>query len=59
MFRYADVLRRMVDKGNAIGNHTYSHRDLARLSPRQIDFQLSTLQRQLAEVLGIRPPASI
>ncbi len=56
MFRYADVLRRMVDEGHAIGNHTYSHRDLARLSPRQIDFQLSTLQRQLAEVLGDKTP---
>ncbi len=56
MFRYADVLRRMVDEGHAIGNHSYSHRDLARLSPRQIDFQLSTLQRQLTEVLGDKTP---
>jgi len=64
MFRYADVLRRMVDEGHAIGNHTYSHRDLARLTLPQIDFQLDTLQRQLGEALGdgaprlhlIRPP---
>jgi peptidoglycan/xylan/chitin deacetylase (PgdA/CDA1 family) len=56
MFRYADVLRRMVDEGHAIGNHTYSHQDLARLGPRQTAFQLDTLQRQLHEVLGDKTP---
>jgi peptidoglycan/xylan/chitin deacetylase (PgdA/CDA1 family) len=56
MFRYAEALRRMVDEGHAIGNHTYSHRDLADLSPAQIDFQLNTLQRQLTEVLGDKTP---
>jgi peptidoglycan/xylan/chitin deacetylase (PgdA/CDA1 family) len=56
MFRYADVLRRMVDEGHVIGNHTYSHQDLARLSPALIDFQFNTLQRQLTEVLGDKTP---
>ncbi|MGO8694327.1 MAG: polysaccharide deacetylase family protein [Rectinemataceae bacterium] len=64
MFRFSDVLKRMVAYGDVIGNHTYSHRDLGSLSPSQINFQLSTLQRQLKEVLGdlmppihlIRPP---
>lgn len=62
--RYASVLKRMVADGHAIGNHSYSHQDLATLKPSQIAFQLSTLKRQLAEVLGdamprvvlIRPP---
>jgi len=64
LFRYAEVLKRLVADGNVIGNHTYSHQDLACLSAQRIDFQLSTLQRQLSEVLGdqmprihlIRPP---
>jgi peptidoglycan/xylan/chitin deacetylase (PgdA/CDA1 family) len=56
MFRYAEALRRMVDEGHAIGNHTYSHQDLARLSTRQVSFQLDTLQRQLTEVLGDKTP---
>ncbi|HUW40284.1 MAG TPA: polysaccharide deacetylase family protein [Rectinemataceae bacterium] len=64
LLRYADVLRRMVAYGDVIGNHTYSHRDLGTLSPAQIDFQLSMVQRQLKEALGdampvihlIRPP---
>jgi peptidoglycan/xylan/chitin deacetylase (PgdA/CDA1 family) len=56
LFRYAVALRRIVDEGHVIGNHTYSHRDMADLSPSQIVFQLDTLQRQLAEVLGDRMP---
>jgi peptidoglycan/xylan/chitin deacetylase (PgdA/CDA1 family) len=56
MLRYAEALRRIVDEGHAIGNHTYSHQDLARLSPGQIAFQLNTLQRQLREALGDKAP---
>lgn len=56
LFRYANVLRRMVEAGNVIGNHTYSHRDMADLSRSQINFQLNTLQRQLTEVLGAKTP---
>lgn len=56
MFRFADVLKRMVDEGHAIGNHTYSHQDLAGLSPKQVAFQFDTLQRQLGEVLGDKMP---
>jgi peptidoglycan/xylan/chitin deacetylase (PgdA/CDA1 family) len=56
LFRYADVLRRIVDEGHAIGNHTYSHQDLAVLNYSQMSFQLDTLQRQLSEVLGDKTP---
>ena len=57
LFRYADVLRRMVAYGDVIGDHTYSHRDLGTLSPSQIDFQLDMVRRQLKEVLGAAMPA--
>ncbi len=56
LFRFSDALRRMVDEGHAIGNHTYSHRDMATLSGSQAAFQLDTLNRQLAEVLGDKMP---
>lgn len=56
LFRYSDVLKRLVENGDVIGNHTYSHRDLARLSPSQIQFQTATLERQLKEVLGPEMP---
>ena len=56
LFRYAIALRRIVDEGHVIGNHTYSHRDFAELTPAQIRFQLDTLQEQLAQVLGDKMP---
>jgi len=57
LFRFADVLKRLVADGNVIGNHTYSHRDLALLTPRQIQFQTGLLEKQLREVLGDEMPA--
>jgi peptidoglycan/xylan/chitin deacetylase (PgdA/CDA1 family) len=54
--KYKETLQRMVREGHAIGNHSYSHQDFALLSPPRIDFQLSTLQRQLKEVLGAETP---
>ena len=46
----------MVDEGHAIGNHTYSHQDLAGLTPKQIAFQFDLLKKQLGEVLGDKTP---
>jgi peptidoglycan/xylan/chitin deacetylase (PgdA/CDA1 family) len=56
LLRYADTLRRMVREGHAIGNHTYSHQDLARLDATGIAFQLDTLERDLRQVLGSETP---
>lgn len=57
LVRYAGVLRRMVDGGHAIGNHSYSHQDFASLGRGRIEFQLDTLERDLRAVLGDRTPA--
>jgi peptidoglycan-N-acetylmuramic acid deacetylase len=46
----------MVDEGHAIGNHTYSHPDLAKLDPEHAAFQLDALRRHLAEALGDKAP---
>lgn len=64
LVRYKAVLKRMVDAGHAIGNHTFSHRDLGTLTPDQISWQLDTVQKDLDKALGedsprlrlIRPP---
>lgn len=53
---YAGLLRRMVESGHVIGHHTYSHRDLAVLTPSQIRFQITLLSRQLVEALGSDAP---
>jgi peptidoglycan/xylan/chitin deacetylase (PgdA/CDA1 family) len=64
LLRYKAVLKRMVEEGHVIGNHTFSHRDLASLRPEQIVWQLDTVQKDLDAALGeispklrlIRPP---
>jgi peptidoglycan/xylan/chitin deacetylase (PgdA/CDA1 family) len=59
LLRYADDLRRMVADGDAIGNHSYSHRDFAQLSKGSIAFQLDKLERDLGEALaskGVEAP---
>jgi Predicted xylanase/chitin deacetylase len=64
LLHYADALKRMVSDGDAIGNHSFSHRDFATLTPAEIRFQLDTLEKRLSEALGgqapkirlIRPP---
>ncbi len=57
LLRYAPVLRRMVEQGHVLGNHSYSHQDFATLAPGKIGFQLDTLERDLRAVLGERTPA--
>jgi len=53
---YRDVLKRMIAEGHVIGNHTFSHRDLATLSVSQINWQLDMVQKCLDEALGADAP---
>ncbi len=60
--RYKDLLLREIAEGNVLGNHTFSHRDLAWLTPEQIKWQLEKNQENLNEVVPnyqfklMRPP---
>lgn len=56
-----DVVRRIVREGHEVGNHSYSHANLARLAPQQIDRQLRRADRVLTGLTGrkvrvFRPP---
>jgi len=61
---YKDVLKRMIAEGHVLGNHTFSHRDLATLSAGQMNWQLDKVQQCLDDALGsdaprltmVRPP---
>ncbi len=53
---YKDVLLRLIADGNVIGNHTFSHRDLATLTPSQINWQLDRVQQCLDQALGTAAP---
>jgi len=53
---YKDVLERMVAEGHVLGNHTFSHRDLATLTTDQINWQLDMVQKCLDDALGVDSP---
>ncbi|WP_374944436.1 polysaccharide deacetylase family protein [Sphingomonas sp.] len=46
------LLRRMVDEGHEVGNHTYTHPNLATVSPRQVKYELNTTQRLFQAFTG-------
>ncbi|MEB3210433.1 MAG: polysaccharide deacetylase family protein [Leptolyngbyaceae bacterium] len=61
--RYPRILQRIVDEGHVIGNHTYDHPDLRKLSVQDIEQQLRMCQDAVNNVLGteyvmtqMRPP---
>lgn len=58
---YPDVVKRMYDEGHEIGNHSYFHPDLFKVSPERQRLELSTTQRVIQAITGhttllFRPP---
>jgi cellulose synthase/poly-beta-1,6-N-acetylglucosamine synthase-like glycosyltransferase/peptidoglycan/xylan/chitin deacetylase (PgdA/CDA1 family) len=61
--KYPELARRIVAEGHELGNHTYSHADLAALPGWRLKLELSLTQRALAGATGLhttlaRPPYS-
>ncbi len=55
------LIRREYAEGHAIGNHTYTHPNIALTSPRRTELELSMTQRIVENLLGVsttffRPP---
>jgi peptidoglycan/xylan/chitin deacetylase (PgdA/CDA1 family) len=50
-----DVLRRMLRDGDAIGNHTFDHPDLRRLSASGVRHELSATNDAIHHAVGYRP----
>lgn len=58
---YSEILKRVISEGHEIGNHSWSHPHLARLSQNEIKNQLSKTNEQIVKTAGarvglIRPP---
>ncbi|HZO89829.1 MAG TPA: polysaccharide deacetylase family protein [Chthonomonadaceae bacterium] len=56
-----DLVRRMWDEGHEIGNHSYTHPDLFRVSPERQRIELTLTQRVIQSITGhstllFRPP---
>jgi peptidoglycan/xylan/chitin deacetylase (PgdA/CDA1 family)/CheY-like chemotaxis protein len=53
------LLRRIVDEGHTIGNHTYDHADLSALSPKQMRLELRSTQEAVDDALGHHYPMAL
>ncbi|MHA7964622.1 delta-lactam-biosynthetic de-N-acetylase [Paenibacillus sp. CAU 1782] len=59
------LLKRMVDEGHIVGNHSWSHPDMSQLSEGQITSELERVDEQVQHITGqkkmqyLRPPRGI
>ena len=49
------LVKREVDEGHVVGNHSFTHPDLTRASPLRMDLELNVSERLLEWVTGARP----
>jgi peptidoglycan-N-acetylmuramic acid deacetylase len=60
-----DLLKRMVDEGHIVGNHTWSHPDLTKVTDEKFVKELKRVEEQVEKITGqdtmqyIRPPRGI
>lgn len=50
-----DVLRRMLDEGSEIGNHSYDHKLMTRLSETQFKEEINKTQEAIKKLTGFTP----
>ncbi len=53
--RYAEIMRRMVDEGHEVGNHTVNHPNLARMSDEGVRRELADCHEAIVATTGIAP----
>ncbi|MCL6624974.1 polysaccharide deacetylase family protein [Alicyclobacillus shizuokensis] len=53
--KYPDVLRRMANTGHTVGNHSWSHPDLTKLSADDVCSELMDTDAVIRECLGVSP----
>jgi delta-lactam-biosynthetic de-N-acetylase len=52
---FPDMLKRIVKDGFAIGNHTWDHPELPKLTPKQITQEIGSTEDEIQKVTGLRP----
>jgi peptidoglycan/xylan/chitin deacetylase (PgdA/CDA1 family) len=52
---FPDQLRRVVAEGHEVGNHTWNHKYLTKLSPRAIRLQIAKTNKAVQELTGVTP----
>ena len=62
MEQHPDLVNRMVDEGHLVGNHTYHHPDLSKVSKEKFNQEMQLLEDKYYEITGLplvrflRPP---
>ena len=57
-----DIVKRMIDDGHLVGNHTYTHKDFSKSSNEQILEDIRKLEKEYESIMGVsmskyvRPP---
>ena len=59
--QHPELVRRIADEGHEIGNHTFTHVDLASVGPLRVKLELNATQRAIEDITGrstllFRPP---
>ncbi|MCR8656860.1 polysaccharide deacetylase family protein [Paenibacillus endoradicis] len=53
--KHGSVLQRILDEGHSIGNHSYNHANLTKLSNKEIAYQIKKADDLITAVIGVKP----
>jgi peptidoglycan-N-acetylglucosamine deacetylase len=53
--QHVGLMQRIVREGHEIGNHTWTHPDIAEISTRQVDLEVNLTERLFESKLGVQP----
>ncbi|MBP2645827.1 MAG: polysaccharide deacetylase [Firmicutes bacterium] len=53
--KYPEMLRRMVAEGHSIGNHTFDHADLTKMSPQEAEYEIDRCIQAVSRNTGKKP----
>jgi polysaccharide deacetylase family sporulation protein PdaB len=53
--KYPETAKKIVEEGHSIGNHSWSHKDLTKLSGKALDNEIDKTQQAILEATGITP----
>ncbi|BBI36393.1 polysaccharide deacetylase family protein [Cohnella abietis] len=51
--KFPETAKRIVDEGHSIGNHSWSHKDLSKLSAAALELELDKTQRAIFKATGV------
>ncbi|WP_186438364.1 polysaccharide deacetylase family protein [Cohnella terricola] len=53
--KYPETAKRIVEEGHSVGNHSWSHSDLTKLSAKALSEQIDKAQKEIIKATGVTP----